>query len=317
MNSHLLGSIAALTTACLWTFNAIFFSAAGKRIGAVAVNGYRILMAVVFLSLAHIPLFFFVFNGDPSIRWLWEANSTMWWWVGLSGIVGLAIGDMALFTALVVIGPRRSVLLMALAPIFAAFSAFLLIGEKLPELAIIGITITLTGVVIVILERDEASDEEPLDTRTKTWGIVLGIIGAAGQGTGLTLSKVGMNAGLPEGAEPLNALSATLIRMLIGSVALWIGIILMGRMNEIRAAPSNRKGMKYTAAGAFIGPFLGVTLSLFAAQYTYVGVAQTLMSLMPVLIIPVVYVLYRQRTSFRGIAGACIAVFGVSLLMFL
>jgi hypothetical protein len=44
------------------------------------------------------------------------------------------------------------------------------------------------------------------------------------------------------------------------------------------------------------------------------GLAQTLLSLMPVMIIPVVWVLYRQRTSWRGILGAFTAVIGVAIL---
>jgi hypothetical protein len=44
------------------------------------------------------------------------------------------------------------------------------------------------------------------------------------------------------------------------------------------------------------------------------GVAQTLLSLMPVMIIPVVWMLYRQRTSWRGILGALTAVIGVAIL---
>ena len=67
-------------------------------------------------------------------------------------------------------------------------------------------------------------------------------------------------------------------------------------------------------AGAFIGPTVGVTLSTLAAYLVEVGVAQTLLSLMPIFIIPVVWILYRQRTSWRGIIGACIAVAGVALL---
>jgi drug/metabolite transporter (DMT)-like permease len=53
---------------------------------------------------------------------------------------------------------------------------------------------------------------------------------------------------------------------------------------------------------------------MVAVTYAETGVAQTLMSLMPVLIIPAVWILYRQRTSWRGILGAVIAVFGVSIL---
>jgi len=38
------------------------------------------------------------------------------------------------------------------------------------------------------------------------------------------------------------------------------------------------------------------------------------MSLMPVLIIPVVWIMYKQRTSWRGMLGAAMAVVGVAIL---
>ena len=110
------------------------------------------------------------------------------------------------------------------------------------------------------------------------------------------------------------AIASTLIRMILGALFVWAVITLWGKLPEIRKALKNKDGMKYVTAGAFIGPFAGVTLSTLAAYTVEVGIAQTLMSLMPVMIIPVVWFLFRQRTSWRGIVGAIIAVVGVAVL---
>jgi drug/metabolite transporter (DMT)-like permease len=59
---------------------------------------------------------------------------------------------------------------------------------------------------------------------------------------------------------------------------------------------------------------MGVTFSMVAVTYTQAGIAQTLMSLMLILIIPVVWILYKQRTSWRGILGAAVAVIGIAIL---
>ena len=72
--------------------------------------------------------------------------------------------------------------------------------------------------------------------------------------------------------------------------------------------------MRDTTVAAVLGPFVGVTLSMVAVTYTQTGVAQTLLSLMPVMIIPIVWRLYGQRTSWRGILGAITAVIGVATL---
>jgi drug/metabolite transporter (DMT)-like permease len=280
----------------------LFFASAGKRIGSFSVNAYRIIMAIVFLVLAHVILLGTI---------LPMATDGQWFWMGLSGVVGLGIGDSGYFAALVAIGPRRSVLVMSLSPIFASIGAYLMLGEVIPRFAMLGIATTLTGVIVVILESEERSGEEPISNRLRSCGVLLALIGAIGQGVGLVLSKKGIY--LTPGMT-LNPLSATFIRMILGASFVWIAAVVAGRLPQLRRAVKSREGIHSTAAGAFIGPFLGVTFSMVAVTYTDAGVAQTLMSLMPVIIIPVVWVLYKQRTSMRGILGAVIAVVGVSIL---
>ena len=114
MTAHLIGETAAVCTAALWTTCSILFASAGKRIGALSVNAYRIVMAVALLGGAHLIIFGTI---------LPPANSAQWFYLGLSGVIGLALGDFGYFGALVFIGPRRGVLLMSMSPIFALSNA--------------------------------------------------------------------------------------------------------------------------------------------------------------------------------------------------
>ena len=303
MDPNLIGETAAIVTACLWTINSILFASAGKKIGSLSVNAYRILMAVGFLGITHI-----IFLGSL----LPTASSEQWFWIGLSGIVGLGIGDFGLFAAFVIIGPRRSVLIMSLSPIFAALSAYLMLGEILSPLIIIGIAVTLIGVIVVILEKEENSDEKPISKKLKTWGVFLAFIGAIGQGIGLVFAKKGMWL---DPSIMMNPLSVSFVRMIMGALFIWMCVVVMRRLPEVRKALKSKRGMGQTAAGAFIGPFVGVTLSMVAVAYTQAGIAQTLMSLMPVFIIPAIWVLYKQKTSWRGVLGAIVAVIGVAILL--
>ena len=302
LDPNTIGETAAVATSCLWTITSLFFTTAGKRIGSLSVNAYRTIMAVGFLLLAHVILLGTIFP---------MATNGQWFWMGISGIVGLGIGDLAYFGALVTIGPRRSLLLMALSPIFASMGAYLMLREIIPALGIVGIAITLGGVVVVIMEEEERSGEEPVSKKLRGYGVILGLIGAIGQGIGLVLSKKGIYLD-PE--MTLNPVSATLMRMVLGALFVWTVAAVAKKLPELRKAIRSKEGISHTAAGAFIGPFIGVTLSMVAVTYTNAGIAQTLMSLMPVLIIPVVWIRYKQRTSLRGILGAAIAVIGVSIL---
>jgi drug/metabolite transporter (DMT)-like permease len=231
--------------------------------------------------------------------------------MGLSGIVGLGIGDMGLFAAYVTIGPRRSLLMMALAPIFAAATAYLMLGETIPELALVGIAVTLVGVVVVILESDAQGGYEAMAGRKKAYGVVFGLVAGMGQGVGLVLAKIGIYL---NPAIILDPISATLMRLLLGAAFVWAVALVSGRLSGVFRAIRNREGMKNTIAASFVGPYLGITLSMVAATYTEVGIAQTLLSLMPVMIIPMVWITQRQRTSLRGILGAVVAVVGVAII---
>ena len=65
--------------------------------------------------------------------------------------------------------------------------------------------------------------------------------------------------------------------------------------------------------GSFFGPFLGVSFSLLSVKYTETGIASTIMSLVPILIIPPVYFIYKQKVTIIEIFGAIVSVVGVSL----
>ena len=259
-------------------------------------------MAILLLVCAHA-----VFLGTL----LPVASGAQWFWMGLSGVVGLGIGDFGLFAAYITIGPRRSVLMQASSPIFAAVGAYLMFGETLSFLSLIGIVVTLTGIVVVLQEREDVLEEKLGANRRKRWGLFFGLISAMGQGFGVVLSKKGMYVGVSTAMDPM---SAALMRMLWAGLFVWACVVLAGKLPEVQKAAGNREGIKYTAAGAVVGPFLGMTISMVAIANAQAGVAQTLMSLMPVFIIPVIWIIYKERTSWRGILGAVVAVVGVALL---
>ena len=304
MDGPLIGEAAALTVSVFWTFTSIAFTVASRKIGAFSVNMWRMLFALGLLAVTHIIVLGTLIP---------KANDSQWFYLGLSGIIGLAIGDLGYFAALMIIGPRRGTLLMAINPIFSTILGFFILAERLSGWAVAGIAVTLTGVMVVILERGEDGREAPLSPGQKSLGVFAGVVGSVGQGVGLVISKYGMINAATDG--PLDPLSATLMRMAAASVFFLIAMVAMQKLGKMREAIHDRKGMTATVAGTILGPFLGVWTFMVAVSNTELGIVSTLGSLMPVFIIPVVWVLYRQKTSWRGIIGAIIANTGVALLM--
>jgi drug/metabolite transporter (DMT)-like permease len=271
------------------------FAKAGARVGSLSVNLIRLFIALPLLSL-----WTFVASGSlyPS-----EASSEAWAWLSLSGLVGFVIGDMCLFRAFVVMGPRLSSLIMATAPLITAVIGFFVLGETLGTFALLGMGLTIAGVSWALADRKAS---QSADRRRLALGVLLAFGGALGQAGGLVLSKYGMG--------DYDAFASTQIRV-IASCGAWLLIFaLTNRWSYLFAALRNASAMRFTALGALFGPVLGVGLSLYAVQHANTGVAASIMSITPILLIPITVVFYRERVGVGSVLGTCVAVAGVVVL---
>ncbi|HYO14929.1 MAG TPA: DMT family transporter [Thermoanaerobaculia bacterium] len=298
MRSHI-GELAALGTASCWAFSSLAFEAAGRRIGALTLNLIRLVIAFAFLCLGA-----WVARGIPLPV---DASGRAWFWLAISGLVGFVFGDLCLFRAFLLIGPRLSMLMMSLAPPLTAVIGWLLLGETLTGRDLAGMTLTVAGIAWAVLERRRPGEEDaPLPSRPPLAGVALGFGGALGQAGGLVLSKLGMGS--------YSALAATQVRVLAGIAGYALLFFALRWWPRVWPAVRDGKALGLASLGAFFGPFLGVTLSLVAVQRTVAGVAASIMAVTPVLIIPLVILLRRERVGFGGVAGAIVAVSGVALL---
>lgn len=305
-----LGPAAGVATSILWSFTAISFSAASQRIGATAVNTTRIGLAIIWLGITHRLL---------SGSWIPPACAGQVWLLALSGLVGLTVGDLALFSAFVDIGPRLAMLIMTTAPLLAAIFGWVVLDETLGGIAWLGMALTIGGVAWVVLER-------PADVsarRRRVRGLLLALVGAICQAAGSLLSKSGMGHGwLPEN-QFLSPQAAALMRMFFAGVFSLPTIIWLARrprstssIAEGAATAKRRRQAGYllTFAGSLVGPYLGMWMSLEAFHRTPLGVGQTLCSLSPVFILPMVILIQKERVTARAAAGALLAVLGTTLL---
>lgn len=298
-----LGELAALATATLWSLSSIAFTAGGRRVGSVIVNRSRLVMAVLFIGAAHWALY-----GHP---FPWDAAPQRYLWLSLSGLVGLVIGDSMLFQSYVLVGARLGVLLLSLSPVFGALLAWLFLHETLAPSEIAAMALALAGVIWVVLERGKS----PVQGATEGRGYALGILFGAGAGlcqaAGLVLAKPALADGFP-------TLSATMIRMMTAMLAMWLLAALTGTAGHtIRRVRADRRAAAAILIGSFVGPFLGVWLSLVAVQSARVGIASTLMAMTPVISLPLVPLVFKERVSPRAVLGTLVAMAGVALMILL
>jgi drug/metabolite transporter (DMT)-like permease len=297
--SNYLGELAALATAVCWVLTAISFTIAGRQAGSVVVNRLRLILAVLFLSLTHLLV-----KG----QWLVTgAEPDRWFWLGLSGIVGLVIGDGFLLQALVWIGPRLPMLMMSLVPIISAALGWVFLGERLSAVEMLAIGLTVGAVAMVVTDKKDSNGLQ-VEPRRYWLGILMGLGGALGQAVGLIMSKWGMMG-------DFDPLSATLIRMIVAAAVMWSVALFRGQAGATLRALNDRRASLAILAGAIAGPFVGVWLSLVAVKLTRVGIASTLMALTPVFILVPSHFLFKERVSLRGILGTAAAVAGVVIIL--
>jgi drug/metabolite transporter (DMT)-like permease len=290
------GELAALITAVCWTVTAMAFESAGKRVGALAVNLLRLFLGFIFLLLYSL-----IFRGV----WLpLDATAHTWFWLGLSGLIGLVLGDLFLFHAFTIIGSRIAMLIMAAVPPLTAVIGWLVMGEQLGLRGLSGMFLTVAGIVMVILHRNP--HKKKVAFSHSLTGILFAFGGALGQALGLVLSKYGMGTYDP--------FAATQIRIIAGMAGFSILFFFLRAWGRAAAALHNRHAMLNITLGSVFGPFLGVSFSLLAVQYTTTGVASTIIAIVPILIIPPAVLIFRERVTGREVLGAVIAVAGVALL---
>ena len=298
-----MGELAALATSALWSVTSIQFTLAGRRVSSPVVNRTRLVLAVFYLSLAHLAI-----TGQ---LWPLQAELQRWLWLGLSGIVGLVLGDAALFQAYVQIGPRRTQLVMTSVPVITTAVAWLWWDEQLLPLQLAAMAVTIGGIAWVVSEPRRANRAGGFagdtDRRSYGLGLLLALGGALGQAFGLLLARQGLGGGF-------SPLSATVMRMLVAAVVIWLLAGVQGRVRRTWQRLRDRRALLLIAGGALTGPFLGVWLSMVAVQQAPVGIASTLMALPPILLIPLSALFFGERVTWRAVLGTAVALAGAAAI---
>jgi drug/metabolite transporter (DMT)-like permease len=274
------------------------FTYAVRRVGADVLNRLRLAIALGLLMILHTALYGFpIPTAVEGVRWLW---------LGLSGIVGFALSDALLYRALYHLGAHRTSLLTSSVPVASALLAWLAFGEALGWGQIVGIFTVMAGILLVVASR-QTEKGLPSGGSVKI-GILCALGAALAQASRYMLSVQGMRGGFP-------VVSTNVIQILAATLTVWlIALPRAGEWRKTLGALGIRGAALPVTVGAATGPFLGVTLSLVALSRTDIGVASTLMALVPIFLLPASSLLFHAKITGRTVAGTVLAVGGVALL---
>jgi len=302
ITSHL-GELFALLTAFFWTTTSLSFQQATRRSGVLSVNVLRLIIAFVIYALIS------YFSRGMFLPF--DASIHQWIWMSLSGIVGFVFGDYFLLKSYEFISARISMLLMSLSAPIAALISWIFLGESMSFISLIAMFITIFGITVVITEKKKL-DEKKLGAKNKKLqfsfspkGMLFAFLGSLGQALGLVLSKYGM--------QDYNVFAATQIRIIASSIGFVILISLIKRWPKVKQTVKDSISIKFILVGSIFGPFLGVYTSLLSVKYTSVGIASTIMAIIPVLIIPPAILIYKEKVTLKEVVGAFIALTGIGL----
>ncbi|MGI9647366.1 MAG: DMT family transporter [Acidimicrobiia bacterium] len=231
--------------------------------------------------------------------------------LGLSGIIGLALGDVALFTAFHTLGPRRTGILFAANAPIAAVASAIVFGERFSPAALVGSGLVMAGVVLAIaFGTRSGSSHHWEDINGKLWvGVGFGLLGAAGQAIGVLLAD-------PAFESDPDPWAAAAVRAVVGLAAL---VALRGYF-EARARVPYPARIGWRVWGIIIisgtvAMVIGKTLVLVALGDGDPGIVSVLVSTSPVLQLPLIWLFARERPAAGAWAGAVLASIGTALIV--
>ncbi len=294
---NFIGELAALATSLAWSGTSVIFTKATQQVGSIIVNRVRVILALIFLMLLNWAFYGYILPVHAGVdRWVWFA---------LSGAIGYALGDVFLFQSFLCIGAQRGMLMMSLAPLMSAGLAWIFFRETLTGIQLFGVLITLAGIAWVILRRRSEANTQVC---SPVQGVLFGLGAASGQAVGYVLSKQGLTGNF-------SPIAGNSIRMLAAVIVLWALAGFQGKAREtIESMRARPNVFGWLVMAAFTGPVLGATLSLFALQHTQVGIASTLIALPPVFLLPVGWLVFKEKFDWGAVLGTLVAIGGVAFL---
>ncbi len=285
--------LSALAAAFCVALSNLIAPPAVRHLGPIVFNCWRLGAALLALALIT------TLRGS----WTMFSLSQVLALVG-SSLIGITIGDSAVYAAMYRQGPRRASMLYATNAPFAAVLGFVILGEDLGVSKVIGISLVVVGVWIAISYRDPDPTKSAEEVRgSLVPGIAFGLLG----GLSAALAALIARPIMAQGVDPF---AAAAVRAAVGLVALSV----LARVGERRKGVMNIRVLALAAISGLLGMAAGMTLVLFALSMRPIGVVTTLASTTPVLLLPLLWAITRKRPAPQAWLGAVLAVAGVASL---
>lgn len=295
---EIIGLLAALGTALAWATSSLVSTDPARALGSLAFN--RIRQISVFIMLAALV----------AILGRWQDFSTQSALIMVaSGLVGIFLGDTALFATLARQGPRRTQLVFSSHAPITVLLGVAFLGEELSIYTGIGSLLVVVGIWIAIVYGKRRTQLHTWEqVRGPLWvGIAFGLLAACGQATGVLIAKPLMNAGV----DPIAAAA-----LRVGAAGFCLAAIRAWPLNiGVAKAPYTPRLLGFAVLSGFLGMGLGMSLYMIGLAHTSAGNVAILSSTVPVLTLPLMWLTTRERPALMAFVGAFFAFCGTAIII--
>ncbi len=293
MNYEWLGLVASGVWACTMLMAVI----PANHLGSVSFNRWRMLCASFILMIPAT-----IIGGFDNFQYSWLISLV------LSGIVGIGIGDLALYASLNRLGPRLAELLFATNAFFAVIFGISFFGESLTIRRVVGMVLICSGTILTLIfsEEKKKSSQFTFSTLPVWIAVICGIISAICQAGGQAIAKPALDSGA-------NPIAASGIRM---TTALCWHLVLMLIFPTWTKSknPLNLKIFTIVFCNALLALGIGMTCVLAAVQNGSLGLVAVLSSCAPVLLLPLIWIQTKKKPQTSSWIAAIIVLLGTAVI---
>jgi len=290
-----IGYFLAIGAAAIWSAVALSATRVVRYFGSYNYNLLRLLGIIVF---------FF-----PYVYINWESlyfNQSIFSAIVLSSIIGIIIGDTFLFVCLKRLGPRRQALLFSMQIPFTIILAEIFL-QTLPSFTeLIGCALIFSGILIAIqFNRTIPNDDLENIQGNKYTGLFAGIGLALCQSIGIILMKPAL--------QTTDPIIVSYLRVLVAAIIMF-GSLFFIKNNQLWEKMKNIKVTLFSIFLGFMGMGVGMTMLIYALKYGNPGVISTLSSTMPIMIIPILWIVTKNYAGHLAVVGATLTCVGAGII---
>jgi drug/metabolite transporter (DMT)-like permease len=305
-----IGFLFAFGAALSWSIAGFYITHAAKHLPIPIINILRLTFGVGFVIIAAV-----IINPSDFVTIFSKNYIQAWLWLGLSGIIALVIGDYLSFKSYAILQPQKASVLTTLSPTTALAFGILLLDEKINIIGIIGIVITIVGVMSISLGRSQRNAIMVNKGGNANKAILYGVLAAACHGLALAFSKKGLVIQRNEGFV-ISPINASFIRLFVAFLFIVLIAFATGKMKQYYQKINDHKQSRFqTIVASLFNPSLAVSLSMFSILYMDVAVAQTIFSFVPFFTLLIAFFVIKEKVTLQSLIGVLVAIVGVAILI--